>query len=152
MKARARSFLTVNITAIIVGSIVVLGLLFLRRLFHPGLFVFTVIVLVLYMMIDYLLWLQRGIRRIELYDDRIVIYRGTREKSRCIQAGTITNIDVFSKLNRHVVNIMLGGKVDRPLPGVTLFSGPRVRITDDAFDEAQFQEFIIHLHMLFQRK
>ena len=151
MMARSRSFLTVNISSIIVGSIVVLALLFIRRLFHPILFIFIVNVLVIYMAMDYLVWRMRGIRRIEVYEDRIMIYRGKTEKSECILASTITNIDVFSKLNRHTVNIMLGGKIDKPLPGVTLFNGPRVRITDDAFDASEFKQFVIHVEKISEK-
>jgi hypothetical protein len=152
MKARPRSFITVNVFAIIVGAVVVLGLLLIRMLFHPIFFIFIVVVLIAYMIVDYMVWMQGGIRRIEVYGDRIMIYRGKGEKSGCIPVASITGIDVFSKLSRHVVNIMLGGKVDTSLPGVTLFSGPRVRITDDAFDAGEFKQFVIYLEKISEKK
>ncbi|MBN2621597.1 hypothetical protein JXB22_11000 [candidate division WOR-3 bacterium] len=151
MTARPRSFITINVTAIIVGAVVVLGLLFIRMLFNPVLFVFIIIVLAAYMVVDYVVWVQRGIRCIEIYDDRIMIYRGKAAKSERIPASAITGIDVFSKLSRHVVNIMLGGRVDTSLPGVTLFRGPRVRITDDAFDAGEFKQFVIYLEKISEK-
>jgi len=51
-------------------------------------------------------------------------------------------VDFFSKGSRCIVNILTGGRADKIIPRVTVFSGSRVRLTDDAFSDREFGEFI----------
>jgi hypothetical protein len=94
------------------------------------------------MYIDYKRWMKKGIQMVSIDTDGLTVYRGRELIQTRVDKKQITGINVFKKLNRRIVNILLGGYADKSLPGVTLFSGPRIRITDDAFREAEFGIFI----------
>lgn len=100
--------------------------------------------LALYFLFDYIQWKANGIRMIEVDKESVRIYKGDKMKLTTISPMEIKDIDVFSKLNRRVVNIMLEGSSKRVLvPGfLSFFTGPRERITNDAFDEDFFEVFI----------
>lgn len=89
---------------------------------------------------------------VSIDNDGLTVYRGQKLLQNRVYKKQITGINVFKKINRRIVNILLGGYADSSIPGVTLFSGPRIRITDDAFSEAEFNIFIEKIRSLIQNK
>jgi hypothetical protein len=142
MHASAQSLLTVNIAGIVIGIFLLLLLLTIRHLYTLGLFIVGIIVIAVYMITDYLIWQKRGIHTIELDAQGITVYRGKNKIMQRIDRRQITEINIFKKIKRRIVTIMLGGEVIKPNPGITLFKGSRLRIADDAFNDAQFSVFI----------
>ncbi|MCK4352060.1 hypothetical protein KAW65_01485 [candidate division WOR-3 bacterium] len=149
MEASASSLLIVNIIGgIVAGGVLLFFLLAIRGLYASLIFIVMLLALALYFIIDYLRWRENGIRVIEIDESGINVYRGEQKQLSRIEASQITDINVFKKINRKVVNIILGGKVHKVLPGVTLFSGPRLRITNDAFEDKDFNTFVDRLKKL----
>ena len=142
MIASSRSLLTGNISGVIIGIFLLLLLLLFRSLFTLAFFIIGIIILIIYMTVDYSIWKKKGIRKIEIDDSGLNLYRGANNIIERIEANQITVIDVFTKLNRKIVNIITDGKTDKSIPGVTFFSGSRVRITNDAFDDSVYSGFI----------
>lgn len=138
----------VNISGFILGAILLFILLVFRILYNPFIFIIGLMILGFYFVSDYIHWQKKGIQLIEIDSDGITFCRGTAMVKSRIDKKQITSINVFKKFKRRIVNIMLGGFADSSLPGVTLFSGSRIRITDDAFSEAEFGIFIQKLREL----
>ncbi len=134
--------LVVNIAAMIGGTFLISFLLVVRLIYSPFLFIVCIFILFLYLTIDYSIWLNKGIHMIEMDISSFTVYYGKEMIPARIDKRQITGINVFKKLNRRIVNIMLGGYADNTIPGVTLFSGPRIRITDEAFNESEFGIFV----------
>lgn len=141
MEASEKSFRVVNCFAVFFGAILVFLLLFFRRIYTFGLFVFAIAVILIYMIGDYIVWKKKGIRAIEVDTQGINLYRGKEKRTERIEASQITDINVFKKVNRRIVTILTGGQAYRA-PGVTIFKGSRVGIADDSFDDKQFTIFI----------
>lgn len=142
MEASSRSLFFTNLGGIIVGAVLLFLLLLLRHLYMFILFVIGVIIIVIYMTVDYIIWQKRGIRVIEIDEKGINLYRSKEKRLTKIEAGHITDINFFSKLNRRVVTILTGGTATKIMPGVTTFPGPRIRITDDSFNDKEFTVFM----------
>jgi len=142
LTASSRSLLAVNIAAVIVGGLLLAVLLVFRLFFAWPIFLFMLGMLAAYMAADYLIWQIRGIRRVIVDADGIIFFRGRQQKKTVILNRQITGVNVFEKTGRRVMNILTGGRADKLLPGVTIFSGSRIRLTDDAFNDREFGEFI----------
>jgi hypothetical protein len=142
------NLLIVNVSTMIIGTILLFFLLVIRLIYNPFIFIIGVFVLFGYLYIDFRRWVKKGIQIVKIDKEGITVYRGNKMQPVRIDARQITGINVFKKLKRRIVNILLGGYADSSLPGVTLFSGPRIRITDDAFDNAEFGIFIEKLREL----
>jgi hypothetical protein len=141
MEASEKSLRFVNCSAIFFGVILTFLILFFRRIFIFGVFLFACSFIIIYMIGDYLAWKRKGIRIIEVGDNGINLYRGREKKLERIEASQITDINIFTKVRRRIVTILTGGQVYRS-PGITLFKGPRIRIADDSFNDNQFTVFI----------
>jgi hypothetical protein len=145
----SRSYLfLVNIGAMIAGIIIFFFLLTIRLIYNPFIFILGIFVLFIYMFIDYNRWIKKGIQIVSIDNDGLTVYRGQKLLQTRVDKKQITGINVFKKINRRIVNILLGGYADSSLPGVTLFSGPRIRITDDAFGNTEFAIFLDKLKEL----
>jgi hypothetical protein len=145
MEGSASNMLVTNISGAMLGAILLFFLLSVRLLFSPALFLVMFLVLAAYMVGDYLLWQGNGVRAVEIDRDSITIFRGKGLKPAVIDQGQITGINVISKLKRRIVTILTGGKEKRVFPGVTIFTGSRTRIAEDAFNDLEFSEFIERL-------
>lgn len=141
MEASARSLRMVNCSAIFLGIFLLFVVLFFRQIFTIGLFIFAACIIIIYMVGDYIIWQKNGIRVIEVDSQGINLYRGKAKRFERIEASQITDINVFKKVNRRIITILTGGQTYRA-PGVTLFSGPKIRIADDSFNSEQFTIFI----------
>jgi hypothetical protein len=142
MAASSRSLLTVNIAAVIIGGLLLAVFLVLRLFFAWPIFLVMLGILAAYMAVDYLVWQVRGIRWVLIDGEGMTIFRGRQNRKIRILNNQITGVNVFEKGARRVVNILTGGRAERLLPGVTVFSGSRIRLTDDAFNDREFGEFI----------
>ena len=142
------SFFLVNLGAIIAGILILFFLLIIRLIYDPFIFILGIFVLFFYMYIDYKRWMKKGIQMVSIDKGGLTVYCGHKLVQTRVDKKQITRINIFKKFKRRIVNIMLGGYADSSLPGVTLFSGPRIRITDDAFREAEFGIFIKKLREL----
>lgn len=142
MTASRSSLLFVNLGGIIVGGLLLLVLLLVRTIYSLVLFIAGIGILAVYMAVDYAVWNRRGIRRIDLDREGIALARGNALAVERLDRGRITGIDVFRKLNRVKVVIYTGGASAKITPGVTLFTGPRIMVTNDAFNDAEFAKFI----------
>ena len=138
----------VNTGAMVAGIILLFILLVVRLIYNPFIFILGIIILFFYLYFDYKRWMKKGIQKIRIDKEGLTVFRGIENNQTRIDVRQITGINVFKKLNRRIVNILLGGYADSSLPGITLFSGPRIRITDDAFNEAAFGIFIEKLRAL----
>lgn len=145
--SRYLSFLT-NVGAMIGGAILIFFLLTVRLLYDPTLFVLFMIILFFYLYFDHRRWVEKGIHKISITNNGLIVYYGRNLIPSRIDKNQITGINFFKKFNRRIINILLGGQADTSIPGVTLFSGPRIRITDDAFNDAEFTIFIKKLEQL----
>ncbi|MEO0075461.1 MAG: hypothetical protein ABIK31_05055 [candidate division WOR-3 bacterium] len=148
IQASKKHLLTVNLGGIILGVFLLLLLLMVRHRYTLGLLIVGIGILIIYMLADYLIWQNRGIRIIEIDQDGITLYRGKNKTIQSIQRNQITDINIFKKLNRRIVTIILGGEVIKPAAGITLFKGERIRIADDAFDDNDFTVLIEKLKQL----
>lgn len=148
IQASKKHLLRVNLGGIILGIFLLLLLLIVRHLYTLSLFIVGIVILIVYMIADYLIWQHRGIRLIELDQDGITLYRGKNKTVQRIQRNQITDINIFKKLNRRIVTIILGGEIIKPAAGITLFKGERIRIADDAFNDNDFSVLIEKLKQL----
>ena len=140
LEAKWTYIVATNIGAMVLGAVLLLLVTLARGLFSPVLYLCFCLVLAFYMVGDVVLWWRRASGQ-----SRSLMpgspFAGDRRRATWIPVSQITGVDVFSKLGRKVVNILTGGTVTR-LPGVTLFSGPRIRVTSDAFNEGEFEAFV----------
>lgn len=134
--------LIVSIAAMIGGTFLMFILMTARLIFNPFLFIVGFFLLFLYLAFDYSIWIRKGIHMIEIDKNGFTVYYGTEMIPVRIDKKQITGINFFKKLNRRNLNISLGGNAEDSIPGITLFSGPRIRITDEAFNEAEFRVFV----------
>lgn len=143
MKASTSGMFFVNGCVYIIGAGVLALLLLIRGLYALPIFISLALVFGAYMIVDNLVWKANGIRRVEVDEEGITFYRGKDNRPQRIENTQITGIDVFGKFNRRVINIFTGGGAIKPVPGITLFSGSRVRITNDLFDNDKFKQFML---------
>jgi len=148
MHASGYYLMIVNVSGFVLGAALLFLLLVIRVLYNPFLFIVGMMLIGFYLLFDYKKWMKKGIQLVEINTEGINIFRGSEMILSRIDKKQITGINVFKKIKRRIVNILLGGYADSSLPGVTLFSGPRIRITDDAFSEAEFGIFIEKLREL----
>ncbi|HEX7320912.1 MAG TPA: hypothetical protein VF399_11225 [bacterium] len=142
MTASRGSLLIVNLGGVIVGIILLLLLLFIRTIFTLGLFIIGSFIIALYMLVDYLMWHKNGVRMVTVDGQGIALRRGEALISSRILKEQVSQVNVYYKLNRAQIVIFTGGTPEKVAPGVTLFTGPRVRLTNDAFADRDFDEFI----------
>lgn len=143
IKASAKNFIFVNLSGLILGVILLFIMLIIRNIYMTGLFFSGIIILGTYMLIDYMIWLKKGIRKIEIDNDGLNFYFGEENKLVRVNKKDITDVDIFKKLNRRILNIVVGGNVIS-FPGMTFFFGNRIRIPEDSFNEKEFTEFLKH--------
>ncbi|MDD3803484.1 MAG: hypothetical protein PHW02_03735 [bacterium] len=137
-----KSQILVNIGVVLFIGAIIYFLLLLRGIFAPPVFILIYLFVIVYMVIDFFVWRKTGIRMIFLNSEGMHIYSGQNEKEEFIPYLSMTDINLHKKGARKVMNILLGGNADRVVPGVTLFSGKRKRITNDAFDDKKFEHLI----------
>ncbi|MEO0238280.1 MAG: hypothetical protein ABIN35_08625 [candidate division WOR-3 bacterium] len=141
-------FVKVVVTTIV--GFFIYNLLKIRLLYSRQAFIVIFIIFLIYMIIDHIIWETKGIRVVFLTDKGIFLKRGKKLKEEFIPYSDITGIDKFEKINRKIVNILLGGKANKYLfSQITIFSGKRLRITNDNFNDSVFDTFLLLLEKKF---
>ncbi|MGE3063814.1 MAG: hypothetical protein AB7T10_09335 [bacterium] len=137
-----KSQIFVNIgVSLFIGAIIYF-LILIRGIFVAPIFFLIYLFVIAYMVIDFFVWRKTGIRMIFLNSEGMHIYSGQNEKEEFIPYSSMTNINLHKKGARKVMNILLGGSADRVVPGATLFSGKRKKITNDAFNDKNYEHLI----------
>ena len=144
MEASRSAMVILNGAGVGFGIIIIYFILAQKLTFAPKLFAILSSLFILYFIVEYFIWKRNGIRAVEVDKNGLRIFRGDKMKVTSVGPGEIMEVDVFSKLNRRVVNILMdGAKKVEIIPGmITIFRGPRIRITNDAFNEDYFELFI----------
>ncbi|MEW6548287.1 MAG: hypothetical protein AB1407_02380 [Spirochaetota bacterium] len=142
MEGSKGRFYGVNAAGALLGG----GLLYLilrgREDFSSGAFLVLWILLVAYMAADALVWRSRGVREVEVGPKAFRVRRGTARGWHEYGFAQVSDFHVHSRGARKSVQILLGEKVVK-VPGIiTLYPGPKIWITSDAFDDGEFEEFI----------
>jgi hypothetical protein len=146
-----------------VGAVLGGGFLFLilrrREDFSSGAFLVLWLLLVAYMVADALVWHSRGVREVEVGSRGFKVRRGTTrpgdgdgdtEGWREYRFDQVSDFHVHARGTRKSVQILLGEKVLK-VPGIiTLYPGPKIWITNDAFDDREFEEFIQRMRRGFE--
>jgi hypothetical protein len=94
------------------------------------------------------LWIRRGVRVVELDEAGLNIFRGIKKTPVRIDVSQISGVHVTKSIDRTTVTIMLQGATVRRLLGMNFYSGPRVRIIDDAFNPTEFADFANRVRLL----
>ncbi|MEO0234589.1 MAG: hypothetical protein ABIN39_00880 [candidate division WOR-3 bacterium] len=142
--------LFVKVVVTIIAGFFIFNLMKIRLLYTKHALTVIFIIFVIYMIIDQIVWETKGIRVVFLTDKGIFLKRGKNLKEEFIPYSEITGIDRFEKINRKIVNILLGGKANRYLfSQITIFSGKRLRITNDNFNDSVFDTFLLLLDRKF---
>lgn len=107
-----------------------------------GLIIFSIgyAILAIYLISDIVYWIVNGIHKVRVAETYIEIVRGKRNKLIRINATQITDIQIRNQLSRRSIQILLGHKV-QSIPGVfTWYSGHKIGLTSDAFDDIEFDK------------
>ncbi len=143
--------LFVKIVVTIIVGFFIYNLMKIRLLYSKQAFIVLFIIFLIYMFVDQIIWELKGIRVVFLTDKGIFLKRGKKFKEEFIPYSEITGIDKFEKINRKIVNILLGGKANKYLfSQITFFSGKRLRITNDNFNDSVFDTFLLLLDKKFK--
>ncbi|MCX8058200.1 MAG: hypothetical protein N3A58_02155 [Spirochaetes bacterium] len=148
IEAKEKNLVVVNIITFILAIIIIFSMLKLRDSFSKNYFIFATFLVMLYLIFDYYIWKIKGIRKVEIDEEKIIFYRGKNLNSFVLNKNDIKEIDIFSKFkgSRYIINFVYGnGKIIRVGNNMTFFSGDRVRLVEDAFGEKEFKEFMLYL-------
>lgn len=144
-------FVTTDIIVLILAGLLLPALMLVRLMFSPSLYLLFLLIVLAYICVDIAVWHKKGIRRVDLDSEGMNIYRGPGMNASRVEFSCVNDINLFHKLSRKIINIMIGGVADKPLPGITIFRGPRIRITSDAFQDKDFKAFEIIISELWKR-
>jgi len=142
MEGSLKRFLTTYAGAFAIG--VVLTYLFLTLLIRAGhpVYVLVVLPLFFYVFMDLVVWLNRGVRSIEVTPGGLTARLARQAQSMRVERNEISGVYVSRFLDRTTVTILLRGATVRTLLGMRQYSGPRIRLTNEPFDRREFQEFV----------
>lgn len=143
------SFFVNAAVTLIVGAILYF-ILFIRRITSSYAYFIILAIIIAYQAMDFLIWYNKGIRRIEVREKRIVLFTGKEMKKQEVAVSDIKNVNLFRKVNRVTVNFLFEGGQAHRAPGVTLFSGKRLRITNDRFNDKEFDKFLETLNSIIE--
>jgi len=149
----AKTIFLTNILVSLFVAAVLFFLLYARHIFSGYVYIIIFILIIFYQSADFAVWYFAGLRRIEITDETLLLYKGKKMKITAVRIEGFKKIDLFRKINRVIINIMLeDGQVHKEIPGVTLFSGKRIRVTNDRFDDKEFNMFIQKLNDIMSAK
>ncbi len=81
---------------------------------------------------EIVLWVARGVRRLELDEEELLLYRGRSLEKRRVDVQSVVSLRVRSRLGRKTATLVLT-------------SGESVRLAGDAFSEEEFARFLAAL-------
>jgi len=142
MEASLKRFLITYSGAFTIG--VVLTFVFANILMKSRhlIFVLVVVPLFAYVFNDLFSWLRRGVRSLEMDSTGLKIHFVRKPEATRIEASDVTAVYSSRFLDRTTVNILLKGATARRFLGIRVYSGPRIRMTNDPFDKSQFHDFV----------
>ena len=140
-EGRGCVLITTNVIIFVFALAMAFLLAMARGFFSFSFIIWAVLGLGVFMGLSYYFEVVKGIKRVEVDQLGLNIYRGKNMKLQRVMFDRVTDVNQFHKGARIVVNIMTGGAVAKG-PGVTFFSGPRVRITNDYFNDDEFSRFL----------
>lgn len=129
LDARARYFFATDIAVFVLGAAIIGCLGLVPRVFSPLALLLLIIALGLGLGFDMLRWHVRGIRSIQLGDERLTLYSGKTLAISHVERREVTAVSVASRLGRRTA--------------VLLFAkGKKARIAEDAFPREAFTRFL----------
>jgi len=142
MEGSLKRYLLVYSGAIVIG--VILTYIYVMMLVRTGHLILLILAIPLfaYVFNDLLLWLRKGVRAVELDSSGMTVYRKNAQAPERIKSDQLTGVYVSRFLDRTTVNIVLRGGTVRRFLGIRRYSGPRIRMTNEPYDRAQFPDFI----------
>jgi hypothetical protein len=142
MEGSLKRYLLIYSGAFVLGAI--LTYIFAMMLMRTGHLIYLLLVLPLfaYVFNDLVLWLRKGVRSAELDTSGLTIHQRNAAAPTRIEADQITGIYVSRFLDRTTVNIVLKGGTVKTFLGIRRYSGPRIRMTNEPYDRAQFLDFV----------
>jgi hypothetical protein len=132
LDAHPRYLLATDITAFVVGAILVIALRLIPRIFSPLAIALMVVGLGIILGLDLLAWHLSGIRSLRLEDEELTLYRGPGLVMLRVQRRTITSATISHRLGKRRAVLRLA-------------NGKRVRIAEDAFPREAFSRFLASL-------
>jgi hypothetical protein len=140
IKGSIKSLSLVNIFAAILGFILLFYWLSVRQSVGLNMFATGYAIIVIYLISDTVYWVYNGIHEVRIADTFFEILRGKANKLTKINTIQIIDIQYSNQLSRRSLQILLGNKIQR-IPGIfTWYPGPKIWLTSDAFDDAEFDK------------
>lgn len=142
MEGTPRRYLIAYAGAFLIG--VVMTYVYALMLARTGHLVYVIVVVPLfaYVFSDLLIWLRRGVRTVEMDSTGFSVRLVRDQQPTHIDANQVTGVYVSRFLDRTTVNILLRGATVRRFLGIRRYTGPRIRLTNEPFDNAQFRDFL----------
>jgi hypothetical protein len=142
MEGTLNRFLLVYSGAFIIG--VVLTYIYVRMLIGTGYLILTILAVPLFAYVfgDLFVWMKRGVRSVEVDSSGLTIHRMNTQSPSRVEADEVTGVYVSKFLDRTTVNIVLRGGTVKRFMGIKRYSGPRIRMTNEPYDRAQFLDFV----------
>jgi len=145
------NLVAVNIGGFIMGCLVLIPFFFLPGYGTTFLF-FAYPILAIWMFGDAVVWQQKGVHELHISKEGIKVFRGISRRESFVLPEQITDLHVHQRMNRKSLNIMLEQQVQR-IPGVfTYYPGKRIHLTNDAFNDKEFDRAIELLEELYKKR
>lgn len=151
LKGSRKSLFIVNIFATVIGGMLLYYWLQARMSAGVNAFLISYAVLISWMLADALYWIYNGIQEIRIGEDFFEIVRGKKQKVKRYHSTEITDLHFDNRMTRRSFQILLGNKVSS-IPGIfTFYPGPKVWLTSDAFNDAEFDLMCDYIEKMFQK-
>jgi hypothetical protein len=141
MDGTLKRLLLVYSGAFVIGA--VLTYIYVIMLVKMGHLILLILAVPLYIYVfsDLFLWMRKGVRSVEIDSSGLIVYRMNAQTPDRLEADQVTGVYVSRFLDRTTINIVLRGGTVKSFLGIKRYSGPRIRMTNEPYDRAQFLEF-----------
>jgi len=133
--AHPRYLVATDAAGFLVGAVLLFAASRIPSILSPLALALLVAALALGFGIDVAVWLRRGVRSIELREDRLTLFRGRAIRAEVYARETVSGIRAVRRLGRHsaVLSVPRGSR------------RRRLRIREDAFPREAFDHFLAAL-------
>ncbi len=128
-EARLRYVLVTDAAVFVVGVLLIVLVSRIRSLVSPLAAWLLLGALVVGFALEITLWILRGVRRVELEEDALILTVGSDRRTRRVQRRDIVRIRITSRLGRTALHLRLA-------------NGARLRIPEDAFPREAFARLV----------
>ncbi|MGA2479010.1 MAG: hypothetical protein ABSG63_09720 [Spirochaetia bacterium] len=132
LDAHLRYLLATDVAVFAIGSVLLIALRLIQRIFSPLAIALMVAGLGVLLGLDLLRWHLKGIRSLRLESEDLTLYRGPGLAVRRVPRRAITSFRVSHRLGKRTAVLRLA-------------KGRRVRIPEDAFPREAFARFLADL-------